>query len=46
MNYITSILLTAAILLSSYGVSTDSLTYVIIGSVCAGLYNGITNRKE
>ena len=46
MNYITSMLLTAAILLSSYGVSTDSLTYVIIGSVCAGLYNGITNRRE
>lgn len=46
MNYITSMLLTAAILFSSYGVSTDNLTYVIIGSACAGLYNIIMNQRK
>ena len=33
MNHITSMLLTAAILLTSYGVSTDSLTYVKLNGV-------------
>lgn len=46
MNYSTSVLLTTAIFLTSYGVSTDSLIYVIIGSACAGLYNGIINMRK
>ena len=46
MTYIIPMLLTAAILLTSYGVSTDNLTYVIIGSVCAGLYNSKINSRK
>jgi hypothetical protein len=43
MTYITSVLLTVAILFISYGVSIDNLIDTIIGSACAGLYNGIKN---
>lgn len=46
MSYITSILLTAAILFISYGVSIDNLIDTIIGSACAGLYNGIINLRK
>lgn len=46
MTYITSFLLTVAILFISDGVSTDNLTYEIIGLVCAGLYSGIINWRK
>lgn len=46
MTYITSSLLTVAILFISYGVSTGNLIDTIIGSVCAGLYNGIINWRK